>query len=78
MSSKKTKASLGLIPWDFKVGDMVQFTSKGRAADHFVAHEAIGLITDFMEDKHGMGYYEVQFPNDRTWADSFELRLVSE
>ena len=78
MSSKKTKASLGLIPWDFKVGDMVQFIREEQAHNHFVPYDAIGLITDFMEDKHGMGYYEVQFPNDRTWADSFELRLVSE
>ena len=65
--------------WDLKVGDIVQFTCKEQAHDRGLSYDDVGLITDFIDaENDGMGYYEVQFPNDRTWADAVELHLVSE
>ncbi len=73
---KEYDIGMSKVPWDMKVGDMVQFV--GPKVDHWLAANEIGLITDAMESEEGLFYFEVQFANERAWLEPYEIRLASE
>ena len=72
---KEYDIGMSKVPWDMKVGDMVQFVGP---SDHWLAASEIGLITDTMESEEGLFYFEVQFAEERAWLEPYEIRLASE
>ena len=66
------------VPWDMKVGDMVQFVREGWGSEHWLAADAIGIIIDTMSCEEGLFYFEVQFAEKRAWLEPYEIRLASE
>ncbi len=75
---KEYDIGMSKVPWDMKVGDMVQLIREGYANDHWQVADAIGLIIDSMECDEGLFYFEVQFADDRAWLEPYEIRLASE
>lgn len=63
-------------PYGLEAGDVVEASLVGRNRG---LPSGYGLITDVYEDSEAVYiYYEVQWPDGRSWVEPHEVEIVSE